>query len=212
MAELATQGTEAGMIDVSAIIRLQHEMVVRWHQTPVDNTAEGFAWLVCRQHGFNYLLWHEEDIARSPEVGDAKIAQVKRAIDKYNQQRNDAIEKLDDWITEDLAKRNVIAPPRAKLNSETPGSVIDRLSILSLRMYHLDEQLQRADATAEHTAGVQKKLAVCRVQHADLTQCLAELVDDIYAGRKRHRTYRMFKMYNDPTLNPYLYAPARTAA
>jgi hypothetical protein len=168
-------------------------------------------WQVCRQHGFNFLLWHEEDIARSPDVGDAKIAQVKRAIDGYNQQRNDAIEKLDDWITEDLATRNIAAPPRARLNSETPGSVIDRLSILSLRMFHLEEQAQRPDATPEHVQSVGQKLAVCRLQHADLAQCLAELLDDIYAGRKRHRTYRMFKMYNDPALNPYLYAPGRKA-
>jgi hypothetical protein len=200
------------MIDVSAIIRLQHEMVVQWHQTPVDNAAEGFLGLVCQQHGYNYLLWHEEDVARSPDVGDAKVAQVKRAIDRYNQQRNDAIEKLDDWITDDLAKHNIQPPPRAKLNSETPGSVIDRLSILSLRMYHLDEQAQRADATAAHVKSVEQKLAICRMQHADLTQTLAELLNDIYAGQKRHRTYRMFKMYNDPTLNPYLYAPGRKAS
>jgi hypothetical protein len=199
------------MLDVAAITRLQHELVERWHRQPVDNQAEGFLWQVCRQHGFNFLLWHEEDIARSPDVGDAKIAQVKRAIDRYNQQRNDAIEKLDDWITEDLASRGIQASPAAPLNSETPGSVIDRLSILSLRMYHLAEQAERRDATPEHVQSVGQKLAICRLQHADLSQCLAELLKDIYAGQKRHRTYRMFKMYNDPALNPYLYAPARQA-
>lgn len=199
------------MLEVSSIAHLQHEMVARWHHTAVDNSAEGFLWSVCRQHGYNFLLWHEEDIARSPDVGDAKIAQVKRAIDRYNQQRNDAIEKLDDWITEDLAARNITPEAGARLNSETPGSVIDRLSILSLRMYHLEEQVQRRDATPEHVQSVQQKLAVCRVQHADLSQCLGELLADIYAGRKRHRTYRMFKMYNDPSLNPYLYAPTRKA-
>jgi hypothetical protein len=186
-------------------------MVERWHHSPVDNLAEGFLWQVCRQHGFNFLLWHEEDIARSPNVGDAKIAQVKRAIDRYNQQRNDAIEKLDDWITDDLATLGIQASANATLNSETPGSVIDRLSILSLRMYHLAEQLERRDATAEHAQSVGQKLAICRSQHDDLAQCLSELAADIYAGRKRHRTYRMFKMYNDPALNPYLYAPVRQA-
>ena len=200
------------MLDVSAITDLQHAMVVRWHQTEVDYPAEGFLEQVCRQHGFNFLLWHEEDIARSPNVGDAKIAQVKRAIDRYNQQRNDAIEKLDDWITEDLASRQIAAPATAPMNSETPGSLIDRLSILSLRMYHLDEQIQRTDATEQHRQSVQQKLAICRLQHADLSQCLSELLGDIYAGRKRHRTYRMFKMYNDPALNPYLYAAAPKAA
>lgn len=199
------------MLDVSAITQLQHDMVARWHHMPVDNQQEGFLWAVCRQHGFNFLLWHEEDIARSPDVGDQKVAQVKRAIDRYNQQRNDAIEKLDDWITDDLAARNVSPSEGARLNSETPGSVIDRLSILSLRMYHLQEQIERRDASAEHVQSVGQKLAVCRVQHADLSQCLAELLDDIYGGRKRHRTYRMFKMYNDPALNPYLYGSKKAA-
>lgn len=199
------------MLDVASITQLQHEMVARWHHTAVDNSAEGFLWLVCRQHGFNFLLWHEEDIARSPEVGDTKIAQVKRAIDRYNQQRNDAIEKLDDWLTDDLTTRDITPLVNARLNSETPGSMIDRLSILSLRMYHLQEQAERRDATPEHVQSVQQKLAVCRVQHADLAQCLVEALGDIYAGRKRHRTYRMFKMYNDPALNPYLYAPTRKA-
>lgn len=199
------------MLDVSAITQLQHDMVARWHHTPVDNQQEGFLWAVCRQHGFNFLLWHEEDIARSPDVGDQKVAQVKRAIDRYNQQRNDAIEKLDDWITDDLTARNVSPSEGARLNSETPGSVIDRLSILSLRMYHLQEQIERRDASAEHVQSVGQKLAVCRVQHADLSQCLAELLEDIYGGRKRHRTYRMFKMYNDPALNPYLYGSKKAA-
>jgi hypothetical protein len=197
------------MLDVAAITRLQLELVERWHLQPVDNHESGFLWQVCRQHGFNFLLWHEEDIARSPDVGDARIAQVKRAIDRYNQQRNDAIEKLDDWITDDLDARGIQASAGAPLNSETPGSIIDRLSIMSLRMYHLAEQADRCDAPPEHTQSVLHKLSICRLQHADLAQCLAELLRAIYAGRKRHRTYRMFKMYNDPALNPYLYAPVR---
>lgn len=199
------------MIDVQEITRLQHEMVVRWHQQPVDNPYEGFLAEVCRQHSFNFLLWHEEDIARSPDVGDAKIAQVKRAIDRYNQLRNDAIEKLDDWITADLEAKHVQPVAGARLNSETPGSVIDRLSILALRMFHLQEQAERRDATPDHLESVRHKLAVCHVQHADLSQCLVELLADIYAGSRRHRTYRMFKMYNDPTLNPYLYTARRKA-
>src|SRR6185503_15399300 len=99
---------------------------------------------------YNYRLWHEEDKARSPTASDAEIAQVKRAIDKLNQQRNDWIEKLDDWITEELARLHVAAPATAPQNTETLGSTIDRLSILALRIYHLIEQRDRADATAEH--------------------------------------------------------------
>jgi hypothetical protein len=93
----------------------------------------------------------------------------------------------------------------AKQNTETPGQAIDRLSILALRLYHMDEQLERADATAEHRAKVSAKLEILHTQHADLSASLQELIDDVFAGRKRLKLYRQFKMYNDPTLNPFLY-------
>ena len=194
------------MIDVRQITDLQQATVARWHQEPVDNPYEGFLQLVCEQHQFNYLLWHEEDIARSPDVGDAKIAEVKRAIDRYNQQRNDRIEKLDDWLIAEIGRRQIRLLDGAPLNTETPGSAIDRLSILSLRIYHMQEQLDRSDATEEHRSKVAARLAVIHDQHGDLSQSLAELAADIFAGRKRLKVYRQFKMYNDPTLNPYLYA------
>jgi len=192
------------MIDVKQIVQLQHDMVVRWHDQEVDNPSIGLMALVCEQHGFNFRLWHEEDVARSPDVTDARIAEVKRAIDKLNQKRNDGIEKIDDWIADELIGKEVDAE-EAPLNTETPGSAIDRLSILSLRMYHLQEQIDRDDATPEHIEGVKRKLAVCLVQHRDLTNSATQLLSDIFAGDKRHRVYRQFKMYNDPTLNPYLY-------
>ena len=193
------------MIDVNQITDMHRETVVRWHQGEIDNPYSGMLNVACRQHSFNFLLWHEEDVARSPDVGDERIAAVKRAIDGYNQQRNDAIEKIDDWITQYLADREIAADEHARLNTETPGSCIDRLSILALRLYHLDEQLQRDDASPEHIESVENKIAVCLVQHDDLSTSLSELLDDILAGRKRHKTYRQFKMYNDPALNPYLY-------
>lgn len=200
------------MIDVEAVVALQREAVVRWHSEPVDNPHDGFLGLVCQQCSFNFLLWHEEDIARSPTVSDAEIARVKRSIDRYNQQRNDAIEKLDDWISTRLGELKVVAFPQALLNSETAGSVIDRLAILTLRIYHLEEQLRRTDATPEHIDSVERKLAIALAQHNDLGQCLRELLEDISSGRKRHRTYRQLKMYNDPTLNPYLYEAQADAA
>lgn len=193
------------MLEVSQVTEMQRAMVVRWHQQDVDNPCSGFLEVACKQHSFNFLLWHEEDIARSPDVGDTRIAQVKRAIDRYNQQRNDWIEKMDDWITDWLQTQNISPAADARLNTETPGSTFDRLSIMSLRIYHLQEQTQRTDASPEHIESVQRKLAVCFVQHEDLSRSLQELLDDIQAGRKRHRTYRQFKMYNDPALNPYLY-------
>jgi len=192
------------MMDVSQITQLHRDMVSRWHEQEVDNPYEGFLATVCRQFQDNFLLWHEEDIARSREVGDAKIAEVKRAIDGYNQSRNDWIEKIDDYLTEQLQEQGIVAPEDAPLNTETPGSVIDRLSILALRTYHMEEQSEREGATPEHLASVKQKLALCHIQHADLSQSLQELLNDIFAGRKQHRTYRQMKMYNDPNLNPCL--------
>ena len=199
------------MIDVAKIIELQTETVARWHQAPVDNQYEDIFTVICQQHSFNYLLWHDEDIARSRDVTDAEIARVKRSIDQYNQQRNDWIEKVDDEISAQVAATGVSVPNDAPMNTETPGCTIDRLSILALRIYHLNEQLDREDVSEDHLESVRTKIAVCLLQQDDLQNSLQQLLDDIFAGRKRHRTYRQFKMYNDPTLNPYLYkAKAKT--
>jgi hypothetical protein len=137
---------------------------------------------------------------------------VKRAIDGYNQQRNDWIEKLDDWITERLTELNVTPAVNAPQNTETLGSTIDRLSILALRIYHLQEQRDRADATAEHRESVSRKLAIALLQLEDLSRAAQQLADDLFSGRKRHKTYRALKMYNDPTLNPFLYQARQAAA
>jgi hypothetical protein len=192
------------MPSLKSITDLHRDCIARWHGQPIDNPHEGIEKVACEQLSYNFRLWHEEDKARSPTAGDAEIAQVKRAIDKLNQQRNDWIEKLDDWITEDLAARGVAAPGSPQ-NTETLGSTIDRLSILALRIYHLVEQRDRADASAEHRDSVARKLAIALAQHDDLSRAAQELADDLYAGRKRHKTYRQLKMYNDPSLNPYLY-------
>lgn len=194
------------MIDVHEILALHEQTVALWHRQPIENRFEGWLQLVCQQHIFNYELWHQEDIARSRDVTDAQIAEVKRAIDRFNQARNDHIEKLDDWITEQLNVRQVTPLAGARQNTETPGSTIDRLSIMSLRLYHYQEQLERQDVDEEHIIRVGSRLQLCKEQKQDLSQSLMELLADIEAGRKRHKTYRQMKMYNDPTLNPYLYA------
>ena len=193
------------MIDVKEVLNLHATTVERWHREPLDNPYRGFLQLVCQQHQFNYLLWHEEDIARSPDVGDLKIAAVKRAIDKYNQQRNDAIEKLDDFLIGQIAAVGVRLVANASQNTETPGGAIDRLSIMALRKYHLEEQAARTDATPEHREKVAHRLLILGEQIADLASALAELLEDIFSGRKRMKVYRQFKMYNDPSMNPYLY-------
>jgi uncharacterized protein DUF4254 len=193
------------VISFDAITRLHNDCITRWHQQPIDNPYDAFLKAVCEQLSYNFRLWHEEDKARSPTASDVEIAQVKRAIDKLNQQRNDWIEKLDDWTTEELAQQKVVAPAAAPQNTETLGSTIDRLSILALRIYHLQEQRDRPDATPEHLEGVTRKLAIALAQHDDLSRAAQQLADDLFAGRKRHKTYRQLKMYNDPALNPYLY-------
>lgn len=197
------------MIDIAQIIKLQNDTVAQWHQGPIENNATDLLATVCTQHSFNYQLWHEEDIARSPDVSDQEIARVKRSIDGFNQQRNDWIEKLDDQIADLLASNSVSPTSDAQLNTETPGSAIDRLSIMSLRLYHLREQLDRDDVDQQHRQSVGQKINVCLLQQSELAKSLQQLINDLFAGKKRHLTYRQFKMYNDPTLNPYLYQSAQ---
>jgi hypothetical protein len=190
---------------VNSVNRLHRDTVDRWHTSDPDNLYDGLQETVCQQHQFNFLLWHEEDIARSPDVSDARIAMVKRAIDSYNQQRNDWIELVDEALIEILSEAGVELRNDAKLNTETPGSVVDRLSIMSLRIYHLQEQLDRTDVDAGHAQKVEERLERCQVQQTDLSSSLEELLSDLFAGKKFLKVYQQMKMYNDPTLNPYLY-------
>jgi hypothetical protein len=200
------------MIDVSQIVARQRYLVERWHAEKIENSHCDLMYLVCEQHRFNFLLWHEEDKARSAEASDTQIAAVKRAIDRYNQQRNDATEQIDDYLKSWLESQGITPAADAPLNTETPGSAIDRLSILALRLYHMREQTDRTDASADHIARARQKLTIMHDQQRDLSAALAELWADLLAGRKRLALYRQFKMYNDPTLNPYLYKPAQRLA
>ncbi|MBI3411237.1 MAG: DUF4254 domain-containing protein [Planctomycetes bacterium] len=196
------------MISVQAITSLHRETVARWHQGPIANACEGFLNLVCEQHMYNFLLWHEEDVARSPDIGDARIVEVKRAIDRYNQKRNDWIEQIDEHLLREIQERGLAAAHEAPLNTETPGCAIDRLSILALRIYHMEEQEGRSDACGDHRASVRLRLRILTTQHHDLSTSLQELLDDVCAGRKRLKLYRQMKMYNDPAMNPYLHRRA----
>ena len=176
-----------------------------WHQQPFDNPYKGINKLICEQHECNYRLWHKEDVARSPRATAEEIADVKRKIDKLNQARNDMIEKIDDEISAILAESGVRQIEDAKINTETVGSVIDRLSIMSLRIYHYHEQRQRSDADSKHHEQVTQRLELCEQQHSDLSLALQQLIDDLFSGVKQHKTYRQLKMYNDPALNPSIY-------
>ena len=199
---------------VPQVLSLHANTVARWHEAPfpqgggdssLDNPYTGLLAVVCQQHQYNFLLWHEEDIARRPDVGDNQIATVKRSIDKLNQQRNDWIERIDETLIQMLSTGGFRATEDAKLNTETPGSACDRLSIMSLRVFHLEEELARQETDSAHQEKVQQRLARCHLQQADLSQSLGELLEEIFAGRKLLKVYRQMKMYNDPTLNPELY-------
>ncbi len=192
---------------VDRLTSIQVAAVARWHRQPLDNPYEGFEALVCNQHQFNFRLWHEEDLARSPSASDHQIAEVKRAIDKLNQARNDLIEQIDDALTDQLSQLDVATAEDAAINTETPGSAIDRLSIMALRLYHYREQLDREQVDDSHRMTVKSRIELCQQQHADLSRSLQQLLDDIFAGKKQHKTYRQMKMYNDPALNPKIYEP-----
>jgi hypothetical protein len=199
--------TDVNQINVNQLTSLQFDAVEYWHDrkfVPLKPENDLCA-IILEQHRFNFDLWHEEDIARSPDVSDTAIAQVKRRIDQLNQKRNDGIERIDAAIIELLIETGVTPQPDARINTETPGSAIDRLSIMSLRIFHLQEQFQRSDVGWEHQQLVSQRLDRCTQQHADLSQSLTELLDDIFSGNKILKVYHQFKMYNDPTMNPYLY-------
>jgi hypothetical protein len=177
-----------------------------WHTGPGDYRPSCLQFnLIALELAYrNYLLWHEEDKARRTDVDDGSIAMVKRTIDRYNQERNDSIEKLDEQILAWIEKR-IPTTVIAATNSETPGSIVDRISILSLKIYHMAEDAERTDITEEHRKRSQMKLELLKVQRHDLYGALSTLFDDYLAGRKMMKLYRQFKMYNDPTLNPELY-------
>ena len=156
-------------------------------------------------HRCNCLLWDEEDLARRRNVPDAEIAGNKRAIDAHNQKRNDAIERID----EHLAGLFSNTKENAKLSSETPGAMIDRLSILSLKIHHMRLQTRRSDVARAHVENCLLKLNRLNEQRTDLAACLDRLLAECARGESHFKVYRQFKMYNDPALNPAIYGETR---
>jgi Protein of unknown function (DUF4254) len=173
-----------------------------WAHASASANDDVWAWIAAN-HRSNILLWDEEDQARRTDVGTDAIAANKRAIDRFNQRRNDAIEKVDEALLARLA--SVPITPDAWQNSETAGAMIDRLSILSLKRFHMDAQTHRGDASAEHINSCREKLRRLESQHADLARCFDRLLSLASEGRAFWRVYRQFKMYNSPETNPYLY-------
>ncbi len=156
-------------------------------------------------HRANFDLWHEEDKARDPAATDAQIAQVKRNIDRLNQQRNDMAEECDQLLLGLLAPMGLPAES-APLHSETPGLMLDRLSILTLKLYHTEEEANRHGSPQGHRERNLDRLLLLRTQRQDLAGCLDALWSETLLGSRRFKLYRQLKMYNDPSLNPVLYA------
>src|SRR5262249_27376672 len=143
---------------------------------------------------------------------DHVIAQSKRAIDAFNQQRHDQIEQLDTWLFAYLYEHNSRPLCHPELHSETPGNLLDRLSILALKMYYMGHEAERQDATVAHRQTCRQRLAVREEQYGDIYGCLCRLCLDLWSGRKAFKIYRQFKMYNDPELNPQIYRHRHSSA
>ena len=196
-------------LDSATWAALQTQLTGDWHSSMAAIAASGFSELVAENHRRNFLLWHEEDIARRNDLGFERVFQAKRSIDRYNDERNDFIERMDKVLATALQP----AASGCPRHSETPGMIIDRLSILALKVYHMNEEVGRPGAAAEHREACAAKLARIIQQREDLTQCLAELLLDVATHRRTFAVYHPFKMYNDPDLNPQLYgnSPAGSA-
>lgn len=149
------------------------------------------------------VQWHMEDIIRDPHIEPVEALKMKRRIDKSNQDRTDLVELIDSFFLDKY--KNVKVLPDATINTESPAWAVDRLSILVLKIYHMREEVNRPDASAEHKERCQKKLDVLLEQKKDLSLALNQLLADIHAGRKYMKVYKQMKMYNDPSLNPVLY-------
>ena len=149
------------------------------------------------------VQWHLEDIIRDPAIDPVEALALKRRIDRSNQDRTDMVEEFDTYYRNKYAGVTVL--PGATINTESPAWALDRLSILALKIYHMQQEVTRADASAEHIAKCRAKLDILLEQRADLISAIDMLLDDIAAGRKYMKVYRQMKMYNDPDTNPVLY-------
>jgi hypothetical protein len=198
------------MLSAVAIASAQDHYTALWHaEEPAlpsaTNTGEDlFVRTVAEQHLANFQLWHAEDQARSPAADDHEIARVKRYIDRTNQRRNDLMEQCDVHLMDHLRARN-LPDANAPLHSETPGLMIDRLSILSLKIFHTAEEIERPHAPEGHAERNRERHRILLAQRSDLAGCLDNLWKQILAGERRIQLYLQLKMYNDPALNPVRY-------
>ncbi len=189
-----------------AIATLHDHATRVWHEQPSARlpTTDKLEAAILAQHHANYELWHIEDAARSPGITDAALAATKRSIDRVNQQRNDLAERCDALLLASLAP-HALPHPEAELHSESPGLMIDRLSILALKLFHTREEQTRAHAPAGHATRNRDRLVLLLEQRADLEHALDRFWWRVLSSERRFKVYRQLKMYNDPSLNPAVY-------
>jgi hypothetical protein len=189
------------------LVGWQDRYTIAWHRRApaAPTTLTGLERLVVEQHLTNFELWHAEDSARSPSASDDELARIKRFIDTTNQRRNDLAEQCDSLLLAALSAHG-LPSLGAELHSESPGLMIDRLSILSLKLFHTRQEIERTGAPAGHTEANRERLLMLTEQREDLAGALDRLWHQVLAGQRRFKIYRQLKMYNDPALNPAVYA------
>ncbi len=170
------------------------------HNPYAEGTIEHDLYL---KNWIDTVQWHLEDIIRDPQIDPVEALALKRRIDHSNQERTDLVERIDSYFWEQF--HNIQPQPDAKINTESPAWAIDRLSILHVKIYHMQEQVNRTDVSAEQHEKCAQKLAVLREQLQDMTTSINQLLSDYASGARIMKVYRQMKMYNDPTLNPVLY-------
>ncbi len=191
------------MISIDQLLKTQSQKVIDWH-IKLDLTESQLPWSFIEENmKWNFMLWHEEDIARIKDIDPLRIVEAKRNIDQYNQARNNAMEKIDEWILSYLETNQV--KPGEKMHSETPGMMIDRLAIMALKKFHMEEETLRKDVDQGHIEKCSSKVLVLTEQIADLSNALEIVINDLLESKLQFKVYRQFKMYNDPSLNPELY-------
>ena len=180
--------------------------------TPVNNPypKDQLEHLLYLKNWIDTVQWHLEDIIRNPAIDPVEALAIKRRIDHSNQERTDVVEYIDSYFLQQYT--NIKPLPSASVNTESPAWAIDRLSILALKIYHMQAEAERTDASKEHIASCRQKLTILLEQKKDLSSAIDTLLSDIAEGKKFMKVYKQMKMYNDPSLNPVLYQQQTPAA
>ncbi len=197
-------------MNIKEIIEVFRKSIYDYHKFdnvdyPINNpyARDTYEHLLYHKNWIDAVQWHLEDIIRDPQINPVEALSLKRRIDKSNQDRTDMVEHIDDYYLQMFV--DVKIANDATINTESPAWALDRLSILELKIYHMNEEVKRKDASAEHVQKCKFKLDILLEQEKDLSSAIEQLLEDMTNGRKYMKVYRQMKMYNDPNLNPILY-------